>query len=229
MVVYLDHAATTPMLPEARRRVHRSARHRRQSVVDPQPRAERASGCSRRRASSVAASLGCDPIEVVFTSGGTEAVNLAHQGPVLGARFRWSTPPAHPGPARRAPRHDRHGGVARTPRGGRRRVAADRRGRPHPHSMCSPTRSPRTTTSPWSPLLWANNEVGTVQPVAEVAAARGRIRRARPRRCGVRLRTPADRLRAHPGLPRCPSRRTRSADRSASARSRCPARRRWSR
>ena len=77
--VYLDHAATTPMLPVAieamsaqlggvgnPNSLHASGRHARRVVEE-----------SRER---VAQALNCRPGEVVFTSGGTEADNLAIKG-----------------------------------------------------------------------------------------------------------------------------------------------------
>lgn len=78
-MIYLDHNATTPVLPEVAEAmqpwlvehygnpssVHRAGRLARQAL--DQARAE------------VAALVGCQPGEVVFTSGGTEADNLAVQ------------------------------------------------------------------------------------------------------------------------------------------------------
>lgn len=79
-MAYLDHAATTPMRPEALQAMlpfltehfgnpsggHRLARAARDAVDDARQR--------------VAAVLGCDDGDVVFTSGGTESCNLAVQG-----------------------------------------------------------------------------------------------------------------------------------------------------
>ena len=79
MVVYLDHAATTPMLPEA------VAAYAGALGIVGNPSSIHSHGQNAKRMleearETVAASLGCDPIEVVFTSGGTEAVNLAIKG-----------------------------------------------------------------------------------------------------------------------------------------------------
>lgn len=76
---YLDHAATTPLRPEAR-----------QAWLDASEMVGNASSThgagqdarrlleeARERSAAV---LDCDPIEVVFTSGGTESINLALQG-----------------------------------------------------------------------------------------------------------------------------------------------------
>lgn len=79
MTVYLDHAATSPLRPEAldswidatqslgnASSIHGSGQAVRRLLEDARER--------------LAATLDCDPIEVVFTSGGTEAVNLALKG-----------------------------------------------------------------------------------------------------------------------------------------------------
>lgn len=77
--VYLDHAATTPLRPEVRdawlaahevvgnaSSIHGAGQEARRVLEDARER--------------LAAVLGCQPIEVVFTSGGTEAIGLALQG-----------------------------------------------------------------------------------------------------------------------------------------------------
>jgi cysteine desulfurase len=83
--IYLDHAASTPLRPEARDAwtaaadahhanptgAHKAARHARRSLDDARD--------------AIAGALGRSPAEVVFTSGGSEADNLAIRG-VLGAR-----------------------------------------------------------------------------------------------------------------------------------------------
>jgi cysteine desulfurase len=79
VTAYLDHAATTPMLPEAiaawadeaarvgnASSLHTAGRHARRVVEE-----------SRE---ALAAVLGATPAEVVFTGGGTEADNLAVKG-----------------------------------------------------------------------------------------------------------------------------------------------------
>ena len=79
MEVYLDHAATTPLRPEAGDvwlRAHAEVGNA-SSIHGYGQSARRLLEESRERLAGV---LGCDPIEVVFTSGGTEAVNLAVKG-----------------------------------------------------------------------------------------------------------------------------------------------------
>jgi cysteine desulfurase len=78
-MAYLDHAATTPMLPEAveayvaaaghvgnASSLHAQGRHARRHVEEARER--------------IAASLGARPSEVIFTGGGTESDNLAVKG-----------------------------------------------------------------------------------------------------------------------------------------------------
>lgn len=78
-VVYLDHAATTPLRPEAREAwISASALNGNASSIHGEgQRARRLLEESRER---LAAIVNCDPIEIVFTSGGTESVNLGLKG-----------------------------------------------------------------------------------------------------------------------------------------------------
>ena len=89
----LDHAATTPPRPEALEVLERwigsanaSARHL------PGQAARRAVEHAREQA---ATALGCSPHDVIFTSGGTEADNLAIKGIVWAARARADGRPVH--------------------------------------------------------------------------------------------------------------------------------------
>ena len=77
--VYLDHAATTPMLPVA---IEAMTRH----LTDVgNPSSLHASGRRARQVveesrETIAQALNCRPGDVVFTSGGTESDNLALKG-----------------------------------------------------------------------------------------------------------------------------------------------------
>ncbi len=176
MTVYLDHAATTPMLPEAIA-----------ALTDAlgrvgNPSSIHAAGQEAKRLlegarETIAATLDCDPIEVVLTGGGTEAVNLAIKG-LWWARQADAPEPAAPGTARPrvlmpAGEHhatidtvewlEAHEGavVEEIPLDALGRVDVDAFARALAHS-------PETIAL--ATMLWANNEVGTLQPVAEVAA-----------------------------------------------------------
>jgi len=77
--IYLDHAASSPLRPEAREAWLEAAATtgNASSVHGGGQAARRVLEDARER---LAAVVGADPIEVVFTSGGTEAVNLAVKG-----------------------------------------------------------------------------------------------------------------------------------------------------
>lgn len=79
MTAYLDHAATTALRPEARDAWLAA------TAVIGNASAVHAAGRAARRVwedarDVTAEALGCEPIEVVFTSGGTESINLAIKG-----------------------------------------------------------------------------------------------------------------------------------------------------
>ncbi len=79
MRFYLDHAATTPLRPEAREAWLTAA-----EVVGNAASTHGAGQDARRlledARETIAEALGCDPIEVVLTSGGTESINTALHG-----------------------------------------------------------------------------------------------------------------------------------------------------
>lgn len=82
---YLDHAASTPVRPEAREALRRWLDGDGSAAVLGNPSASHAAGRSARVAvetarEQVAAAVGASPVDVVFTSGGTEADNLAVKG-----------------------------------------------------------------------------------------------------------------------------------------------------
>src|SRR5262245_6921879 len=78
-MTYLDHAATTPMLPEAVEAYLASANlvGNASSLHAPGRAARRTVEEARER---VAAAVGARPSEVIFTGGGTESDNLAVKG-----------------------------------------------------------------------------------------------------------------------------------------------------
>lgn len=78
--IYLDHNATTPLLPEV---VDAMLPYLREHFGNPSSShvyGQRAARAVERAREQVAALLGCEPDELVFTSGGTEANNLAIRG-----------------------------------------------------------------------------------------------------------------------------------------------------
>ncbi|WP_392542723.1 cysteine desulfurase family protein [Oryzobacter telluris] len=169
MTHYLDHAATTPMLPAAvEALVEQAAKVGNASSLHTSGRAARAVVEESRE--RIAAVLGARPSEVVFTSGGTEADNLAVKGTHAARR---TADPARTRLVVSAIEHHavldpvehlvEHEGASVT------WLEPDRCG----HVSVDDLRAvlaARADDVALVSVMWANNEVGTVQPVAELAA-----------------------------------------------------------
>ncbi|AGW41922.1 cysteine desulfurase [Leifsonia xyli subsp. cynodontis DSM 46306] len=113
--------------------------------------------------SAVASWLGCRASEVVFTSGGTEADNLAVKGIALAnprGRHLVTTPIEHEAVLASADHLVREHGFSVT------LVPVGRDGLVDAADFAAALRPDTTLAS----VMLANNEVGTVQPVAELAA-----------------------------------------------------------
>ncbi len=112
---------------------------------------------ARRR---VAALLGADAGEIVFTSGGTEADNLAIFGAVRYSAKRHviTTAIEHPAVLASCAQLEREGAAVT-------RVPVDSRGVVDPREIQRALRPDTALVS----VMHANNELGTVQPVAEIA------------------------------------------------------------
>jgi cysteine desulfurase len=160
--VYLDNAATTPVDPRVLETMLPHLGGRRGN-----PSALHASGAAAREAveearEPVAALVGASPEEIIFTSGGTESDNLA----ILGL-------------ARAASPEKRHAVVSRVEHAAVREAArrlesegfevtwvgVDADGLVDPAEFAGALR-PETALAA---VVWANNEVGTVEPIEEIA------------------------------------------------------------
>ncbi|MGB7817382.1 MAG: cysteine desulfurase family protein [Ornithinibacter sp.] len=167
MTHYLDHAATTPMLPAAREALAEQAgRVGNPSSLHTSGRAARAVVEESRE--RIAGALGARPSEVIFTSGGTEADNLAIKGAWLARR---AVDPSLDGVVTSAIEHHavldpveylaEARGVAVT------LLEVDRCGHVSADGLRTALAAGGVSVAS---VMWANNEVGTVQPVAELAA-----------------------------------------------------------
>ncbi|MFI9834902.1 cysteine desulfurase family protein [Streptomyces sp. NPDC051913] len=167
-MAYLDHAATTPMLPEA---VEALAA---QLAVTGNASALHAAGRRARRTveesrEALAESLGARPSEVVFTSGGTEADNLAVKG------LYWSRRDADPARTRVLASPVEHHAVLDAVHWlGEHEgstveyLPVDAYGRVHPDALREAiARDPDDVAL--ATVMWANNEIGTILPVRELA------------------------------------------------------------
>lgn len=177
--IYMDHAATTPVRPEVvdamlpwlterygnPSSVYRSGRRARQALDEARD--------------VIAAAIGAEPSEIVFTSGGTEADNLALKGVAAAAAYGRHTP-AQWRPRRRIITTSiEHHAVLHSAQ------ALQRRGWPVTILPATPSGVVEVTAveealaqggengGAAKPLLvsvmYVNNEVGTVQPVEAIA------------------------------------------------------------
>jgi len=168
MPIYLDHAATSPMTPEVV-----SAYAAALSVVG-NPSSIHSQGQNAKRMleearEQVAASVGADSVEVTFTGGGTEAVNLGIKGlwwaRVRDGRRRILVPTGeHHATIDTIEWLERHEGAVIE------WIPVDELGRVDVPALAAALGDDVALVT----LLGANNEVGTLQPVAEVAALAAR-------------------------------------------------------
>lgn len=159
--IYLDHNATTPLLPEV---VDAMLPYLREHFGNPSSGhvyGARARAAVARAREQVAALLGCDADEVVFTSGGTEANNLAIRG-VTEALERKSrvvtTVIEHPATSRPCAWLERHGRSVS-------RVGVDADGR----TRVDAAREAIDGDTALVTIMHSNNETGVLQPVEELA------------------------------------------------------------
>jgi cysteine desulfurase len=80
VTVYLDHAATTPLRPEALEAMLPYLTHEHGNPSSPHAAGRRTRMALDEARERLARGLGAEPRELVFTSGGTEAINLAIKG-----------------------------------------------------------------------------------------------------------------------------------------------------
>lgn len=161
-MLYLDHAATTPMRPGVAEAmepftddrfgnpsgIHGVSRQAKDALEDARER--------------VAAVLGCRPLEVVFTGGGTEADNLAVKGAALAGAGRGgvvTVATEHEAVLESADFLSRLGCPVKI-------VGVDSLGRVDPEAVAEAVDETTAIVS----VMWANNETGVLHPVAEIAA-----------------------------------------------------------
>jgi cysteine desulfurase len=162
-LIYLDFNATTPVDPRVA-----DAMQPYLSGCFGNPSSSHQLGREARRAlalarSQVASCLGCDPDEVVFTSGGSEANNAAIRGVVAarGGGHVVTSAVEHPAVLEVVLALEIDGLITSTI------VGVDRWGRVDPDEVVGALRPDTALVT----VMLANNEVGTLQPIAELAAA----------------------------------------------------------
>ena len=166
-MAYLDHAATTPMLPESLAALTAAYAHTgNASSLHAAGRAARKLVEESRE--SIAATLGCRPGEVIFTSGGTESDNLALKG------LFWARRASDPRRIRVITSAIEHHAVLDPAvwlaehEGAILELApVDRFGRVDMVALAEIIDSDPTSVALIS-VMAANNEVGTIQPLADI-------------------------------------------------------------
>ncbi len=183
MPIYLDHAATTPLRPEALEAMLPYLTEHFGNASSPHAFGRVAHAGLDEARERMACAIGAQPREIVFTSGGSESNNLAVKGAAWAGKAR-----GH----RIVTTAVEHHSVGHTMRYLEKfgfeivEVPVDRYGRVDPRDIEAAI-TPRTILVS---VMLANNEVGTIEPLAEIAAC---VRRHR----GVLLHTDAVQAAAH--------------------------------
>lgn len=159
--IYLDHNATTPVLPEV---VDAMLPYLREDFGNPSsahPIGQRAGKAIARARQQVAELIGCDADEIVFTSGGTEANNLAIRG-VTEARENRShvitTVIEHPATHQPCSWLERHAWSVT-------RIGVDSDGR----ALVDDARKAIDGDTALVTVMHSNNETGVLQPIEDLA------------------------------------------------------------
>jgi len=162
-ITYLDHISANPLLSEVKSAMIRAIEADYGNPSSQHTPGERAAAVLEEARRSVAGLLNCsDPKEIVFTSGGTESINHAIKGIAL----------AHGGKGKHIVTSNvEHNAVIRSikrlqPLGYTvTSIGVDPHGRVNPKDVADAIRNDTILVS----IMHSNNEVGTLQPVEEIA------------------------------------------------------------
>ena len=162
--IYYDHAATTPLHPEA-------AAAMLEIMGGPPGNASSIHSFGRdakrlvnEAREIVARTLGCKPVELIFTSGGTEADNMAIRGmmdagALMGKRHLITSMIEHHAVLKECQRLERIGFEVTY-------LPVDEGGAVDPSQLREALRPDTALVT----IMYANNETGTIQPIRELAA-----------------------------------------------------------
>ena len=158
--IYLDHAATTPMRPAAIAALEESFGVMYGNAAGQHGAARRAKNALEEAREQAAELIGADrPHDIVFTSGGTESDNLAVMGAALASNRRSVVVSSieHKAVLESAASLTRSGYSVRI-------ASCDRNGVIHPDAVAQLVEGDTAVVS----VMSANNETGSIQPVAEI-------------------------------------------------------------
>jgi cysteine desulfurase len=161
--IYLDFNASTPLAPEVVEAMRPLLTEHFGNPSSHHWAGAPAKAAVERARAQVAALLGCNPDEVVFTSGGSESNNHALKGVFFANRDRGdhivTSAVEHPAILKPLRFLETLGAKVTV-------LPVDRHGRVDPEDV----RKALTPRTMLVSIMHANNEVGTVQPIAEIAA-----------------------------------------------------------
>jgi len=164
MRAYFDHNATTPPAPEVTEAVVRALTDEFGNASSVHHFGQRAKAVLDEARSAVAALIGGEPAEIVFTSGGTEADNLALRGAAealesTGRRHLIASSIEHEAVLNTVKALVKRGWTSTL-------LPVDASGIVAPAALASAITRETAIVS----VMHANNEIGTVQPIADLAA-----------------------------------------------------------
>lgn len=185
--VYLDNSATTRPYPEVVRAVVEAMEENYGNPSSLHRKGVEAGRAVARAREAVAASLGAAPGEIIFTGGGSEAINLALKGLAPGRRGKHviTTAVEHPAVLNACEQLKEQGVEVSV-------LPVDGVGVVDPEQLRAALREDTYLVS----TMYVNNEVGAVQPLGEIAAIIAAVRKA-----GMRLFWHVDAVQAYGKLP----------------------------
>ena len=161
--IYLDHNATTPLHPAVVERMTEALREEFGNPSSVHHFGQRAKAAIDEARSAVAALVGADPPEIVFTSGGTEGDNMAIRGvaealEASGRRHLIATSIEHEAVLNTLKALAKRGWKTTL-------LPVGESGIVEPEAL----RAALTDDTALVSVMHANNEIGTIQPIAELA------------------------------------------------------------
>ena len=163
MSIYLDHAASSPLRPEVLEQMLPILSGDGANPSSPHGPGRRARQALDEAHERLARSLGAEPRSLVFTSGGTEAINLAVKGAAWAGKAAGhriiTTSVEHKAVLESCLLLEKYGFDVR-------KLPVDRYGRPDPDDLSAALTDKTILVS----LQLANNEVGSIAPLAELIA-----------------------------------------------------------
>jgi cysteine desulfurase len=163
--IYLDHAATTPVDPRVVEAMLPYFTEHYGNASSLHHKGREAADALEQSRATVAGILGCQPREVIFTSCGTESDNLALRGVAFaqaerGKRHLITTSVEHHAISHTMEQLEKKFGFEVT------YLPVDQYGMVNPDDVGRAIRDDTALVS----VMYANNEVGTIQPLADIAA-----------------------------------------------------------